>query len=254
MIRWLLPIALTLGAVPGATAQERTPPGPDCIDARALRDVHQADDRTLALRAEDGSRAVLTFQADCPNVTSRSDVTTLAPGGWLCGAAGEAVRSGSQACPVASVRLVDAREYADVVREAQRHGISTFDPVVVSAPEQHRFAGTPDYCLRVDALRGWQEDREGLRVEVSPRRAGGNRHYRIETNGGCGDMANAETLRLVSGVGLGMVCGNPGDRVVFARSQPAALGGVSGFPRPLMQSTLAAEHGCRINRLYPIDR
>ena len=155
---------------------------------------------------------------------------------------------------MASVRLVDKREYAGMVREAQRHDISTFDPVVVSAPQQHRFTGTSDYCLRVDALPGWQEDREGLRVEVSPRRAGGNRLYRIETHGGCGDMANAETLRLVSGVGLGMVWGNPGNRVVLARSQPATLGGVSGFPHPLMQSTLAAEHGCRINRLYPIDR
>lgn len=156
-------------------------------------------------------------------------------------------------CPIASVRVVDTREYGDIVRRAREEHISTFDPVVASAPRQRSFVGTTDYCLRVDALRGWQEDVDGLRVEVSPRRAGGHRHYRIETDGGCGDMANADTLRLVSGVGLGMLCGNPGDRAVFSRAQPSGAAGVSGFPRPLMQGRLAAAHGCRINRLYPIE-
>ncbi|MGY0560556.1 hypothetical protein ACW7G2_07545 [Luteimonas sp. A277] len=237
-----------------AAQEHRVAPGPDCIDARGLVDVHQADAHTLAMRATDGTRALVELGIDCPGIVTGANVTTLGHGGWLCGAPGEAVRSGSRSCPIAIVRVVDTREYAEVVRRAREEHISTFDPVVVSAPRQRGFVGTTDYCLRVDALRGWQEDVAGLRVEVSPRRAGGNRHYRIETDGGCGNMTNAETLRLVSGMGLGMVCGNPGDRVVFDRAQPPAAAGVSGFPRPLMQGNLASLHGCRISRLYPIDR
>lgn len=236
-----------------STDPERIPPAPDCIDAHALRDLHQTDERTLAMRAGDGTRAVVTLGVDCPAIASGSEVTTLGYGGWLCGAPGETIHAGSQSCPVAGVRVVDNREYADVLRQAHLDAINTLDPVTVNAPRQHRFAGTTDYCLRVDILRGWQEDAGGLRVEVSPKRAGGNRYYRIETQGGCGDVLNAENLRLVSGMGLGMVCGNPGDRVVFSRDQPPAVGNDRGFSRARMQSSLATQYGCRINRLYPIN-
>lgn len=260
MIRTRLPPMPTLAlaalvATAAAPGQERVPPAPDCIDARTLRDVHQADARTLAMRADDGTRALVALDTDCPGIASGSDVVTLGHGGWLCGAPGEAVRSAALACPIAGVRIVDAREYADAVRRAQGQ-IRTFEPVVVTGRDRRGFAGTTDYCVRVDILRGWQEDAQGLRVEVSPRRAGGNRYYRIETEGGCGGMLNASTLRLVSGMGLGVVCGNPGDRVVFGHSRAGAGAGagtgVGAFAQPLMDPGLVA-HGCRISRLYPIE-
>lgn len=65
--RTLSALALALMASAATAAQQpRVPPGPDCIDARALVDVHQADDHTLAMRATDGTRALVELGSTAP--------------------------------------------------------------------------------------------------------------------------------------------------------------------------------------------
>lgn len=248
-----LTTAVLAAALPApAPAQARVAPAAHCIDARLLAEVHPVGQRTLAVRAQDNTRALLHLDGDCAGIAADPQVRVLGHDGWLCGQPGEAVHSANRHCPITRVDLMDARDYAEAVRQAHAN-LPTLDAVVVTAPVRRGFGGTPDFCLRTRAVRGWQEDRHGLRVAVAPRQSAGHRYYRVELEGGCADIANAESLALVSGVGLGVVCGNPGDRAVFGRSQPSPAGGAVPLARPTMQPRLAAQAGCRISRVYPID-
>lgn len=245
----VLPLVLCLLAAPAL--QARNAPAPHCVDARRIQDVHQVDAQTLALRTADGVRARVALAEPCERIVDGSDVQLLARGGWLCGAPDDAVRSASRSCLVADVAHVDTRAYADLVRQAS-HAPPMLDRVVVQGKRVSGFRGTTDDCVRTSGLRGWHEDRNGVVVEVSPRRAGGNRHYRVETVGGCGTLRNAETLQLISGMGLGIVCGNAGDRIVFARAMASAADS-AGILQPVMQSPMATDAGCRITKVYPVD-
>lgn len=238
-------------AAAGIAAEPRMPPAPHCLDARAVTEFHQVDDRTLLLLDASGARRRVVLARDCPALTAGPGVRVLARAGWLCGAGGESVRSDADDCAVARVAVIDAATWSDL----RRATTTTLAPVTVRGRRAHGFRGSPDFCVPTRGLRGWQETPEGLTVEVSPRHTGGHRRYRIETAGGCADMTNAETLALRSGMDLGMVCGHPGDRVVFARGQPSALGagGDARFARPQMQSALAQRSGCQVVRVYPID-
>lgn len=218
------------------------------MDATRITSAIRVGEKTLALLLSDGSRFRLSFQQACTTFDHKQSLTLLGRNGWICGDEGEALRTDAGLCPIAEVHSVDAREFADLLRERdQQRDVETLQAVTVTQQRAKGFIGTTDYCVSNSAMRSWHDDGgSALVVEVSPRRSGGHRYYRLELEQSCGDMVNAETLQLVSGMGLGMVCGHPGDRIVLKRSQP------EGMLRPLMQSALASAHGCRISRVYPI--
>lgn len=247
---FVLLLCLSLSCV----VQGREPPSPQCIDARRVSDSHQIDARTVLLRTDDGIRASATLGTACPDLFTDGDVRLLAPDGWLCGGADDAVVTRAQRCAVESVTHVDARQYAEILQRGRTD--NTLDAVVVTGRRVKSFAGTTDYCVRTTGLRSWQDSIGGVTVEVSPRKAGGNRYYRLETVGRCGDAVNADLVELLSGLENGMVCGHPGDRVVFRKlhegADPTNVRGVTAMQR-FLQSGLAARAGCQITRVYPVE-
>lgn len=237
-----------------AHAQTRQAPLPHCIDSRAIAEAHQVDARTLALRDEDGGRRRVTLAEACPDLLGDLDVALIGWGGWLCGTEGDAIRTAESVCPVARVEHVDARAYAELVRES-RQNLMLLAPVVVRGPRARGFRGTPDYCVASRWLRSWHEDSDGLVVEVSPRRSAGNRYYRVEIDGGCSQIVNSDTIALVSGLGTGIVCGHPGDHVVFSKSVSARGTGSGSVGLPALgQTALASASRCRVSNVYPLER
>lgn len=236
-----------LGLLAGtpALAGQRTPPQPHCLDARLIGGAEGIRADTVAIRLKDGQRFRVELARDCPAPASRLSVRGAAEG-WLCGAPGEALVIGDTHCPVAAVAPIDARGYADLLRERDHHQVATLDPLQVQAPRQSRgFRGNSDYCVAVDHVRSWNEDPQGVTVEVSPRRAAGNRFYRIELASGCPSLANAQTMVLVSGMGIGMVCGHPGDRLQLLRPERETI--LPGDP-----GNRSRRHECSISRVYPL--
>lgn len=85
-------------------------------------------------------------------------------------------------------------------------------------------------------MRSWPEDDEGLIVEMSPKRAGGNRP----------ELAESQQIELRSGLGLGVACGNAGDHVVSINDTPFERGPSSPrMPQPFFLSDRA---------VYPLER
>lgn len=235
-------------------AQGREPPSPQCIDARQVSDSQQIDAHTVVLRTDDGIRASAMLGTACPDLFTEGDVRLLAPDGWLCGGADDAIVTRAQRCAVESVAHIDARRYAELLQRGRAD--NTLDAVVVTGRRVRGFAGTTDYCVRTSGLRSWQDSIGGVTVEVSPRKSGGNRYYRLETAGRCGAAVNADSVELLSGLENGMVCGHPGDRVVFRKlyegADPMNMRGVTAMQR-FLQSGLAADAGCQITRVYPVE-
>ena len=118
-------------------------------------------------------------------------------------------------------------------------------------PGQHGFRGTATYCFAPRYLRSWSEDPKGVTVEVSPRHSGGNRYYRVELTGSCPMLDRASSVTFVSGLDLGIICGNPGDELVVQRETPTPYP-AQGNPmldRPGRPSTAAAR--CAVAAVYP---
>lgn len=247
---WALLLGLSLSAV----VHGREPPSPHCVDARRVADSHQIDSLTVLLRTDDGLRASATLGAACPDLLIKGDARLVAPGGWLCGGPDDAVVSDTQRCAVDAVAHVDARQYAELLQRGRAD--TTLDTVVVTGRRVRGFAGTSDYCVRTNGLRSWQDGIGGVTIEVSPRKAGGNRYYRIETVGRCGQAVNADAMELLSGLDNGMVCGHPGDRIIFRKlhegADPTDVRGITAM-QYFLQSGLAARAGCQVTRVYPID-
>lgn len=250
----LFALSLLPLAAPALANDTRQPPAPHCMDARKVEDVQVIDTSTLALRLTDGGRYRLSLQSDCPGVGTEP-VNLLAHGGWFCGNPEEAIRTATTTCAVTAVDSQDSRQYAELLRNRASTPVNSLPSVAVTGTPPHGFAGSSDYCVSTRDLRSWREDPQGVVVEVSPRRSGGHRYYRLEMGSSCGDLTNADTLTLLSGVGLSQVCGHPGDRLRLSRAQPTPVRGLIGedaIPRPLMQSPLASSFGCPIARVYPL--
>ncbi|KRG37431.1 hypothetical protein ARC78_16120 [Stenotrophomonas pictorum JCM 9942] len=254
-----LSLLLALSLLPlAASAQDndiRQPPAPHCMDARKVDDVQVIDTATLALRLTDGGRYRMSLQEDCPGVGTEP-VNLLARGGWFCGNPDEAIRTATASCAVTAVEPQDSRQYAELLRSRASTLVNSLPSVAVTGTTHRGFAGSPDYCVGIRDLRSWREDPQGVVVEVSPRRSGGHRYYRLELGSSCGDLSNADTLTLLSGVGLAQVCGHPGDRLRLSRAQPTPVGDFiepDAIPRPQMQSKIASTFfGCPIARVYPL--
>ena len=240
----------TLGflAMLSAAAEPRTPPQAHCIDARQIGGAEGITSNTLALRLKDGQRFKVQLAQDCPDPGSQLSVRGTRDG-WLCAAPGEHLVIGDAQCPISAITPLDTRSYADLLRQRDRQQLATLETVQVetaSPPPSRGFRGTADYCVAVDNVRSWSETPQGITVEVSPNRAAGNRFYRIEVASGCPALANSQTMTLVSGMGVGMVCGHPGDRLSLGRPERELI-------RPGDRANFSGRYDCQISRVYPVQ-
>lgn len=242
----LLLVACALLAPLPVLAQSRTPPQPNCLDARQIGAAEGISADTVAIRLRDGQRFQVTLSGDCPTPNKRMSVQGAA-GGWLCGSSGEALVLQGQQCPVETVTPIDAAGYADLLRQRDGTPLPTnLAPVQVQSTSQSRgFRGSADYCVGVNHVRRWSENPQGITVEVSPNRAAGNRFYRIELGSGCPQLSNAQQMQLISGLGIGMVCGHPGDRIQLSRPEREMI-------RPGDRANFSGKYDCQISRVYPV--
>lgn len=269
---FLAATAIALAFPAHAAADVRTPPAPQCLDAREVREVFQSDARTLAMVQSDGQRFRVELGAVCPDATVGSDTRLLAGNGWMCGTGNEFVAVDSQLCPVAAVAPITSAEYAQHARASQTgsDGSTTLATVVVKGEPRHGFAASHSYCFNPRHVRGWSEDAKGVVVEVNPRRSGGNRYYRVELMRSCPHLSGPVSIAFRSGVGIGLICGNPGDDIRTGTRGTASVGSAGNDPgQPLAlvdgRSTeflmtgsdrmqiLGAKSGCPIRAVYPMD-
>jgi len=244
---------LVLACLTGLTGpiHARMPaPGAHCMDAREVREMHQPSPRTLAVIDRNGKRYQLDLMADCPVVSGAT--TLMAPHGWVCGRPGESLRAGERQCGIHRITLLDAKAYAALAVASQRDadGVQRLATVQVIGAKRRGFLGSPSYCFAPAHMRAWSADRQGMVVEMSPRRAGGNRWYRVELAGACTELNTAMRIQIKSGVGNGLVCGHAGDLVVNA-PEPVPEGAevFAGRLRGRGES-----FGCPVTAVYPIDK
>ena len=233
--------ASALAASAVGTAQERgSAPAAACLDARQMQEVRQADPRTLAVLTGDGRRFRVELGGDCPGVDASADATLLAREGWVCGREREFVRAGTALCPITGLETIDSKTYAALARQGDTEGVATLETVEVRGQRRNGFAGSYSYCFNPRYMRAWSEDTEGLMVEMSPRRAGGNRFYRVELAQSCPDLDSAPAISFRSGVGIGLICGNAGDEVRAERETDGIF-----YERKRMNTR------CSVSAVYP---
>ncbi len=253
-----------LGAAPSLASEaapQRQPPQPHCLDARGITAMRQPDPRTLLLTAADGSHHQLGLDRDCPGLEHAEHAELLGRDGWICNSRDAFVRTGGMQCRVTSVAMLDARQYAARLRASEHDAVATLDRVEVHGQRRqgwHGFRGSYDYCFNPRDVRSWSEDPEGLLIETSPRRSGGHRWYRVELASHCPELDSSPSLQFVSGVGIGLICANPGDSVVASRDTMGAFAGSKGLPGvdnladpARAASPIASGIRCEVAAVYP---
>lgn len=244
-------LLLSFAPIAGASSPDvqAPPPAPHCFSARDVQDVQQSDPQTLALRLGDGALYRLELAESCPDAIRVQHLQLTSRQGWICGSNEEILDTGGRRCAIAGLARIDAREYAEHAKRSDRQyrNVATLETLEVRGKRRHGFGGTTDYCLDARYMRGWSEDNGNLIVEMSPKRSGGNRYYRVELGGSCSEMSLSNHMQLVSGVGTTAICGNAGDRVVFMRDE-----NIGGVLRPRAEGALAAQYGCAIRLVYPL--
>jgi hypothetical protein len=241
-------------ANPPVQTDRAPPPAPHCFNAREVREARQSDAQTLAVRLNDESRYRIELADACPDALWSDRPALVSRHGWVCGSNEEYVDLGDRHCVVSGLARIDAREYAEHALRSQRRAKSNADIVAtieVRAQRRRGFAGTTANCLDTRHMRGWREDGSDIVVEMSPRRSGGNRYYRVEFGGHCSEMNSMNHMRLESAIGGNVVCGNVGDRAVFFRDDNRAPES-EPFLRRIQESRLAARFGCHVSLVYPI--
>lgn len=259
-MRFVPLILVTAAASIPATlvADARIPrPAAHCLDARDIQEAWQSDDRTLAIRLGDDTRYRLELADECPDATRDGQPRIVSRGGWVCGRNDERLIAGERECAIAGMARIDAREFADHARTAGKgegEGDETLDTVIVAETRTRGFNGSPSYCLNARHMRGWREDQDGLVVEVSPKRSGSHRYYRVELAGTCPDASYMQHMRLESARGTSVICGHPGDRALFGDPHPSAVAGAHGA-NGVSMSRYALSHrfGCTVSRVYPLE-
>lgn len=254
-------VLLTAALVAAPMAFARSPaPAADCMDARRMQEVRQATVRTLAISLDDGARFRIGLGADCPTALGQDgQIEVLAREGWVCRADTALVRGADDAvCPIVEVERIDARDYAELARASRDFGSGrarTLDTVEVRARHRRGFTGSTNFCLAARHVRSWSLDDEGFVIETAPRRTGGNRYYRVETMAGCSLPPNARSaIVLRSGVGTGVICGYPGDRVeLLSEWLPFDdfMFGETNFANRLWP-VLGTQ--CPVTAVYPLER
>ncbi|WP_265309376.1 DUF6491 family protein [Stenotrophomonas sp. SRS1] len=231
------------------TGEVRMPPAPHCLDARGVRQVEQATPGSIAVRGANGQAYRVDFSADCPGINAAAEVRLDAPAGWACGRPSEQVTVDGHRCAISAVSVIDNRDFAEAARESSRQFATTLPTVTVTGSAGQRssprrtFHGTPEFCFATRNVRSWSEDPQGVVVETNPRRNGGHRFYRVELGGSCSILAGANEVDFQSGFQNGLICGNPGDRIVMASS------GIQGDGRS--STPRFARPGCAVMAVYP---
>ncbi|WNH47813.1 hypothetical protein PDM28_14150 [Stenotrophomonas aracearum] len=236
-------------AQPAPVPEVRTPPAPHCLDARAVRQMEQASPDAIAVLGSNGQAYRLDFATACPGVNDAEQVRLDAPDGWACGRPSERLVVDGRSCPLSAVSVLDNRSFAEVARESSRQFATTLEAVTVTAKgaatseRRQAFRGSPEFCFATRNVRGWSEDPNGVVVETNPRRNGGHKFYRVELGSSCSILAGATEVDFQSGFQNGLICGNPGDRIVM---QPSGIenDGRSYTPR-------FARPGCAVMAVYP---
>lgn len=248
MKRWM---ALCLAVAAPAMAREPAP-AQDCVDARRVDEAWFSDARTLALSSAKRNYRI-GFAADCPLPDPGVEVTLAGAQGWVCGDGKSFVRAGERTCPVATVQPLNAKAYAALargalVRRSAGDGATSLAPVEVRAERRRGFTGSPSFCFNVRDLRAWSQTPKGVQVQVSPRRSGGHHGYQVELEGGCSELHDAQVVEFRSGVGIGQICGNPGDHLTVL-NEWARVGTVeTGLGARAHPSRI-----CRIRAVYPLE-
>lgn len=257
--RWTaIPVALCLvigaASASGPSKAAGRPPAPagHCFDARDVREAVQSDAHTIAVRLGDESRYRLEMVDACPGALRRDRVQIASRHGWVCGSNEEQVMSGGRACALSGLAKIDAREFAELAMRGQRPAAKEgeLETVEVRAKRRQGFGGSTSYCFDARHMRGWREDGSDIVVEVSPKRSGGHRYYRVELASSCSETTSANAVQLVSPTGGTAICGNPGDRVMFSLD-----GGAANAPGTLASrfaGSLSAQAGCSIKQVYPL--
>ncbi|PII15627.1 hypothetical protein CR920_07370 [Stenotrophomonas indicatrix] len=240
-------LALVLTAT--ASAQERMPPAPHCMDAVGVQEVEQASPRSIALRAASGQPYRIDFAEDCPGVRAATTLKLEAPAGWACGRPSERVVVDGHSCAVSAVTPVQARDYASVARDSDSLRTATLPALTIRQRKDVRrsFGGSASYCFATRNVRGWSSDTQGMLVETNPLRSGGHRFYRVELGSHCLQLDRSPELSFQSGMQNGLICGNPGDRVVTADF--ASFDERSDAVAPLPRFTRRG--ACTIQAVYP---
>lgn len=225
------------------------PPAPYCVHSREIREVRQSDPRTLAIRMSDERRYRIGLAEDCPAATRSERLQLLSGAGWLCGdGRDERLNADGRTCRVAHMAAIDTREFAEhALAEHRGKDEGDFETIEVHGNRRRSFGGSTAFCFDTRHLRGWRDDGGDLVVEVSPLRSGGHHLYHVELGSSCSELTTATQLLFVSGVGLNVICGNAGDRVVLARDEPAG----EPFLRRRAEIGLIARYGCPISLVYP---
>ncbi|PSM14142.1 DUF6491 family protein [Stenotrophomonas maltophilia] len=247
-VRLALAASLGLALAATASAQQRTPPAPHCMDAVGVQEVEQASLRSIALRAASGQAYRIDFSEDCPGVRAATTLKLEAPAGWACGRPSERVVVDGRSCAVSAVTPVQNRDYASVARDRDRLRTATLPTMTIRERKEVRrsFGGSPSYCFATRNVRAWSSDPQGMLVETNPRRNGGHRYYRVELGSHCRQLDRAPQLSFHSGLQNGLICGNPGDRVTTAGFEAGDVrhDGIA----PLPQYTRGS---CTIQAVYP---
>ena len=243
----------TTAASDAQTVSDRpAAPSTHCFDARDVEEAVQSDPQTIALRLGDESRYRLELAEACPGALRRDRVKIASRHGWVCGSNEEHVVSGDRQCALSGIAKIDARQFAALALRSNRPAADgvELDTIEVRSKRRRGFGGTTAYCFDARYLRGWSEDGSDIVVEVSPKRSGGHRYYRVELASSCNETTTANAVRLVSPTGGTAICGNPGDRVMFTAGGTGAS--QSGTLANRFAGSLAVQAGCAIKQVYPI--
>jgi hypothetical protein len=241
---------LFAGAAP--VQSETALPSSGCFDARQVQQTVQGDAHTLAVRLGDGTRYRVDLGLACPGIAAQADVRLASPSGRVCGRGDEYVLAGGHACPVAFIFPLDAAAFDALAAQGLR-AAPVLGRVVVNAPRHRGFRGDTTHCLDAQWMRGWHEDADGLVVEVSAKRSGGYRYYRVELEAGCDRGDSGHGLRLTSNIGGSMICGSRGDQAVFS-SDLERSGFAAAFSRARVSHfARAGGRGCTVAQVYPLD-
>lgn len=231
------------------------PPAPaeGCLDARTVSQMRPLNQSTL-LVASDQLRYRIEVDQTCPDLNS--SFALLAEAGWVCGQAHEFVQTASQLCAIRSVQSITPKDYALLARAVDQTADGKLLPAIES--RSHRgatrgFRGSFDYCFRPSLMRAWAADDDGILVQTSKRRSGGYGAYRLELGGSCPQIAFLPVLKLHSGVGLDLICGNVGDVALLSDDRSAYVSADTlESVRRDNRFVKASERPCQIVAVYPV--
>jgi len=240
-------------------ASTREPaPGPNCFDARKMDEAMLATPRSLAIALADGGRFRVELAEDCPAaIGAGGEFEVKAPMGWACSDTRSHVAAvDGRTCPITDVAEIDNKHYSELALDARALRVSgalppppTLSTVEVQGVRARGFRGSTNFCVASRNVRGWSTDNDGLIVEVAPRRAAGNRYYRVELHGPCHMLDRAPGIVLRSGASNGVLCGYPGDKIELASADEATAQLMANFSHRRWPEI---EKFCNVVAVYPI--